>query len=299
MDWNKLRVFYHVARSGSFTLAAEKLNISQPALSRSIISLEDRLKTKLFQRHARGLILTKQGEILFMHAKKMLEEADKARTEIQEEETEPQGNLKIIATGGMVNHFIIKYIPEFVRRYPKIHLNIVASDNIPEFDVRGVDVAIRPQIHGQEGLIQRHLFTNHIRLYASPEYLNTYGIPKTPQDLDHHQLISFGSHDEARYFLPLNWHLTVDAPSDHVREPYIEVNTPHARLQLAESGLGIAALSKEHPGLDQANLVEVLPDLVGPVVETYYIYSTQLKDSKRVKVFGDYLAEAFSINYRT
>jgi DNA-binding transcriptional LysR family regulator len=296
MDWNKLRVFYQVARSGSVTLAAEKLNVSQPALSRSIIALEDRLKTKLFQRYARGLILTKQGEILFKHVKKMFEEAEKARTEIQEEETEPQGNLKIIATGGLVNHFIVQYIPEFLRRYPKIHLNIVASDNIPEFDIRGVDIAIRPQIHGQEGLIQRHLFTNHIRLYASPEYLKKYGTPKIPQDLDNHRLISFGSHDEARYFLPLNWHLTVEAPSDHVREPYIEVNTPHARLQLAEAGMGIAAISKEHPGIDQANLVEVLSDLPGPVVETYYIYSVQLKDSKRVKVFGDYLKESFAHN---
>lgn len=298
MDWNKLRLFYHVARAGSITLAAEKLNISQPAVSRSIGLLEDRVKKTLFHRRPRGLVLTKQGEILFEHVKKMMEEAEKAKTEIQEEETEPQGTLKIVATGGLVNFFIIQYIPEFVRLYPKIHLNIVASDNVPEFDVRGVDVAIRPQIHGREGLIQKHLLTNHIRLYASPEYLDKFGVPKTARDLDDHQLISFGSHDEARYFLPLNWHLTVDAENEHVREPYIEVNTPSARLQLAEAGLGIAAMSREHPGIDKANVIEVLPNLPGPVVETYYIYSTQLKNSKRVKVFGDYLEKAFARDYK-
>ena len=297
MGWERLRYFYYITKSGNFSNAAKLLNVSQSSLSRTIQNLEDRIGYKLFLRLPRGLLLTEQGEILFNACKKIFTEIEIALTQIDKERGEPQGSIRIRATGGLVNFYLLKYVPRFLELYPKITFTFIAKDSIPEFDFAEADVAIRPAMAEQKNIIQRYLFKNHIRLYASRDYLKKFGMPKHPKDLDHHRLIGFGSHQDVYDFQHLNWHLTVGSETGQVRTPFIEVNTPLGRIQLASLGMGIAAISKEHPGLEDYNLIEVLPDLPGETVETYYIYPVQLKDSKRIQVLGDYLADVFKKDY--
>ncbi|MBY0293523.1 MAG: LysR family transcriptional regulator, partial [Alphaproteobacteria bacterium] len=146
-------------------------------------------------------------------------------------------------------------------------------------------------------LIQGPLLRNETGLYASEEYLKEFGVPKIPKDLDNHRLISYGDHLEAKPFKAMNWHLTLGTELGEIREPFLQINCPQARVFLAKAGLGIIALSKEHPGLKELDLIQILPDIPAPSVETYYIYPKEFQHSKKVIALRDYLQEAFARDY--
>lgn len=299
IDLDKLKVFYYVAKAKKFTTAAELLHISQSALSRSIQQLEDRLGIKLFYRHPRGLTLTSQGEIMAPIIGKFLDDIESATEKLYEEEKEPKGPFRVVASHGLINYFLLPYIPKFLELYPDIRLTFIASDAIASLEFGEAHIMIRPYIHGSEGegLIQKHLITNHVEFYASKEYLEKFGVPQTPEDFDHHRLIAFGDHAEAAYFNVMNSHLSLGAKPGCIREPFLQVNVPHARLYLAQAGVGICAISREHPGLKDLNLVQVLPHVKTPSVGSYYIYPKELEKSKKVIAFRDYLVGEFTKTY--
>ncbi|MBP9692792.1 MAG: LysR family transcriptional regulator, partial [Alphaproteobacteria bacterium] len=301
LDLDKLKVFYYVAKAKKFTTAAEILNISQPALSRSIQLLEDRLGIKLFYRHTRGLTLTAQGELLLPIVGKFLGELEAVSEKLYEEEKEPKGPLKVVAIGGLINFFLLPHIPGFLKLYPKIRLTFKVNDAVPLLELGEAHAVIRPLIHSleAEGLIQDILLTNHIGLYASKEYLKEFGIPKKPADLDHHRLITYGDHMEAEPFKAMNWHLTLGTEPGYVREAFLQINSPHARFVMAQAGIGIIAISKEHPGLQESSLVQILPHISAPTIESYYIYPKELKNSKKIIALREYLREALDRDYGT
>lgn len=297
LDWDKLKFFYYVAKCNSFTNAAKYLHLTQPSISRAIKSLEEQLGLELFIRTTKRLVMTEEGEILLKMIQRLIEDFETTITGIHEDQREPQGPIRIWTTEGLLNYYLLRYIPEFLEKYPGISLTFIADNNIPDFDLHEADVAIRPPIQGREDLIQHHLFTNHIRLYALPAYLEKFGTPLVPQDLDHHRLIGFGNHETADHFSNLNWHLRIGCHNGESRKPFIQANTPQGRLQLAAAGLGIAAIAAEHPDLTAYGLVEVLPNIPAPVVETYYIYARRLKGAKRVKVLADFLSTTFARDF--
>ncbi len=299
LDLDKLKIFYYVAKAKKFTTASEILNISQPALSRSIQLLEDRLRIKLFYRHARGLTLTAQGELLAPVVGKFLSEIETVSEKLYEEEKEPKGTLKVIANTGLVNFFILPYIPGFLKLYPDIRLTLKISGTVPLLALGEAHVVIRPPIHGAEGedLVQKFLLRNHVGLYASQKYLDEFGTPNTPKDLDNHRLIAYGDHTEGEPFKAMNWHLTLETEPGEIRESILQINSPDARVSMAKEGLGIIALSQEHPGLKESGLVQVLAHIPGPTIESYYIYPKELEGSKKVIAFRDYLQEVFTRDY--
>lgn len=291
LDWDKLRVFYYVARAKSFNRASHDLNVSQSALSRSIQLLEHLLKVQLFNRVPKGLVLTKQGEILFEKTKEMFASLEDAKSTIQEESTEPRGSLKVASTVALASLWLVEILPEFLKSYPDIELDIIGHDENLDVKAREADVAIRPFIKENADLIQEYLFSCFLQLYASPEYIKKFGCPRTVHDLDNHRIITFGE-STIRPYSDIDWPLRVGGKSNHMRKPYISINSSKGACRLAELGLGIVALSKEFPGIDELNLINILPDIKGPVVDLYYVYPMALKGSKRVQVFGTYLADA-------
>lgn len=292
MNWNKLKYFYYVAKSGSFTAAAQRLNLNQSTVSRSIHDLEEQLQTKLFLRNKRGVVLTKQGSILFDQTSKMLKESEKAKSLIRDEEGEPQGKLKIVSTSGFMALYISKIIPEFMRLYPKIQVSLQGSDIKPELDLREADILIHPHVADSPNLVQNPIMKVDLKMYASPEYLEDYGWPHTLEDLDHHQLIGYCDRNESAFPIS-NWILSAGASAGHVREPVAYINSTTVRAKVAEDGLGITLLPEKHPNLNKLNLVQVLPEVSGPVVDMYCIYSEQVKDSKRIQVFQEFLLDKF------
>jgi len=287
MDWDKLRVFHAVAEAGSFTHAGESLNLSQSAVSRQISALEESLSVPLFHRHARGLILTEQGELLFRTAREVFAKLAMAEGLISESKDRPKGPLKITTTVAFGSIWLTPRIREFLDLYPEIQVSLVVDDSELDLSMREADVAIRMSPPRQPDLIQRHLVSVQVHIYGSGDYLQKHGTPQRPEDLEEHRIIVYG--EDARPPVPgVNWLLEVGTRSGQERRPILTVNNTYGMLRAIMSGVGLAALpdfvANEHTGL-----VRVLPEVAGPPNEAYFVYPEELRTSKRISVFRDFL----------
>jgi molybdate transport repressor ModE-like protein len=192
MDWDKLRIFHAVADAGSFTHAGHDLGLSQSAVSRQISALEEALNVPLFHRHARGLILTEQGEMLYRTAHEVFTKLTAAQTRLMDSKEKPSGELRITTTVGLGSVWLTPRLREFSEIYPEIGVTLLLDDRELDLSMREADVAIRLRRPTQPDLIQRKLFTVHHHLYASADYLKKHGIPKSLEDLDRHKILTFG-----------------------------------------------------------------------------------------------------------
>lgn len=287
MDWDKLRIFHAVAEAGSFTHAGEQLNLSQSAVSRQISALEESLNVPLFHRHARGLILTEQGELLYRTAHEVFGKLAMTEALLTESKDRPKGVLKVTATVAFGSTWLAPRMREFMEVYPDIELHLVLSDRELDLSMREADVAIRMTPPRQADLIQRHVLTVHMQAYASASYVKKMGMPKTPEELDKHRLIVYGE-DERPPVPDTNWLLRVGRPSGEPRRPAISINNVYGILQAVQSGTGIAALP-EFMVQGSNDLVRVLPELEGPQIDAYFVYSEELRATKRIAVFRDFL----------
>lgn len=288
IDWDKLRVFHAVADAGSFTHAGDTLNLSQSAVSRQVSTLEQSLGTPLFHRHARGLILTEQGETLYETAHNVFAQLAKVQTQLAENKERPQGPLKVSSTVAFGSVFLASRMKEFVNRYPDIDVSLVLADTEVDLSMREADVAIRMTPPTQPDLVQRHLMKLRYRVYAAPEYLQQHGMPKLPKDLDMHQIVVYG--DDARPpAANLNWLLDEGAKGGR-RDPILRVNSIYGILRAVQSGLGVGALP-EYMGRELGSLVEVLPELRGPELDMFFVYPEELRDSARIVAFRDFILE--------
>jgi DNA-binding transcriptional LysR family regulator len=287
MDWDKLRVFHAVAEAGSFTHAGEALNLSQSAVSRQISALEESVSMPLFHRHARGLILTEQGELLFRTAREVFAKLAMAEGLISESKDRPKGPLKITTTVAFGSVWLTPRIREFLDLYPEIQVSLVVDDSELDLSMREADVAIRMSPPRQPDLIQRHLVSVQVHVYASTEYVKKYGQPTHPEDLDEHRVIVYG--EDARPPVPgVNWLMEVASKPGHDRRPILSVNNTYGMLRAVMSGLGIAALP-DFVANEHSDLVRVLPEVAGPPNEAYFVYPEELRTSKRISVFRDFL----------
>ena len=287
MDWDKLRVFHAVADAGSFTHAGHELGLSQSAVSRQIGALEGELRVPLFHRHARGLILTEQGELLYRTAHDVFNKLASAKTRLMDSKDKPFGDLRVTTTIGLGSHWLTPRIAEFVELYPDINVQLLLVDRELDLSMREADVAIRLRRPVQPDLIQRKLFTVHNHVYASPEYLKAYGTPKTPEDLDHHKILTFGP--PPAYLKDVNWLETYGRPADNPRKPVLRINNVYGLYEATRLGLGIASLPDYVVGR-ASDVVRLAldPEPEIPEFDTYFVYPEELKSSKRVLVFRDF-----------
>lgn len=287
MDWDKLRIFHAVAEAGSFTHAGETLNLSQSAVSRQISALEESLEVLLFHRHARGLMLTEQGETLLRTAREIAKKLNMAEARIIESRERPAGPLRITTTIAFGSVWLAPRLKEFLEDYPDIEASVVLSDNELDLSMREADVAIRLTPPTQADLVQRRLMTLRYHVFAAPSYLKEHGMPRTPEDLDNHRLIIFG--DDARTPVPsINWLLDAGVQGDNKRKPFLKVNSTYGVFRAVQSGIGIGALP-HYLNQETGNLVEILPELRGPDVDVFFVYPDELRHSNRIKVFRDFL----------
>lgn len=287
MDWDKLRVFHAVAEAGSFTHAGEALNLSQSAVSRQISALEESLSVPLFHRHARGLILTEQGELLFRTAREVFAKLAMSESLISESKDRPKGPLKITTTVAFGSIWLTPRIREFLDLYPEIQVSLVVDDSELDLSMREADVAIRMSPPRQPDLIQRHLVTVQVHLYGAPDYLKKHGTPQRPDELEEHRLIVYG--EDSRPPVPgVNWVLDTGAKPGRDRRPILSVNNTYGMLRAVKSGLGLAALP-DFVAAEHNDLTRVLPEIAGPPNEAYFVYPEELRSSKRISVFRDFL----------
>jgi DNA-binding transcriptional LysR family regulator len=290
MDWDKLRVFHAVADAGSFTHAGDTLSLSQSAVSRQVHALEESLGVMLFHRHARGLILTEQGELLYRSVHDVFHQLAMTEAVLTDSKERPEGPLRITTTVAFGSTWLTRVIKRFIDDYPGIEVSLILADTDLDITMREADCAIRFAMPTRGDLIQRHLRTVRSRLYASPDYLRAHGMPASLEDLDGH-LIVFG--DDGPVPTPsINWPLALQL-HDHGLRPVLKVNNIYGIYRSVVSGLGIASLPSYMARLSP-ELVHVLPDLVGPEIDMYFVYPEELRDSMRISMFRDFLVRSLN-----
>lgn len=284
MDWDKLRIFHAAADAGSFTRAGDSLALSQSAVSRQVSALEHELKTPLFHRHARGLILTEQGELLFRTTQEVFTKLEQARSMLSDSRDRPHGVLKLTTTIGLGTGWLTPRLNEFLEAYPDIRIQLILTDDELDLAMREADVAIRLRAPTQPDLIQRRLFTVHFHAYAAPEYLKRHGKPSSLADLDGHRLLEFGGPIPS-FLQSVNWLKTVaKAPAGLV------INSVAAIKRAAETGAGLAVLP-DYFVEDDSTLVRLFDDADMPTLEAYFVYAEEMKNVARINVFRDFLFE--------
>lgn len=290
MDWDKLRIFHAVAEAGSFTHAGETLNLSQSAVSRQISALEESLSVPLFHRHARGLILTEQGELLYKTARDVFSKLSMTQAMLSESKERPQGPLKVTTTLAFGATWLVPRLKIFTDRHPDIDLTLLLDDSELDLGMRAADIGIRMSAPRQPDLIQRHLKTLGMSVYAHKDYLKRFGHPTCFDDLREHSFIGY----PPRFRGPIadiNWFIDLIRAKLGGDRKYLKVNTIFAILCALKSGIGMAAIP-DYMAKNEPDLVKVLPDeLSGPPIETYFVYAEELRHSKRIAVFRDFLIE--------
>jgi DNA-binding transcriptional LysR family regulator len=287
MDWDKLRIFHAAAEAKSFTRAGESLGISQSAVSRQVSALEQELRTTLFHRHARGLILTEQGDVLHRTVQDVNEKLETARLRLADGREKPHGVLRVTTTVGIGSVWLTPRMGEFLELYPDIQLSMILSDEELDLAMREADVGLRVREPVQSDLIRRRLFTMHFHAYASREYLKRNGAPRAPVDLDRHRILSYGA-SAATYLDIINTLLYEGRDARHPRASSLTVNNIPALYEAVVNGAGVAVLPDYIAGGD-GSLVRVLSDVEMPELDCYLVYPEELKNVARVRAFRDFL----------
>jgi DNA-binding transcriptional LysR family regulator len=286
LDWDKLRVFHAVAEAGSFTHAGDSLNLSQSAVSRQIQALEEALAVPLFHRHARGLILTEQGETLNRAVREVFAKLAMTEALLTESRERPTGRLKVTTTMGFGTIWLAPRLRRFMQMHPDVTLTVLLDDSDLDLAMREADVAIRMHPPRQPDLIQRNLGSFAWRVCGAPDYLKQAGIPQRAEDLDAHRMIVYG--DYRPPVESVNWLAEAGRRPGAPRRAALELNSLPGILAAVRSGLGLAALP-DYMGPELDGLVQVLPDIKAPRIEAYFVYPEELRHSKRVAVFRDFL----------
>lgn len=286
MDWDKLRIFHAVADAGSLTHAGDTLHLSQSAVSRQIRALEENLNTTLFHRHARGLILTEQGELLFDATRAMAKRLEAAAARIRDSEEEVFGELRVTTTIGFGSLWLAPRLPALYEKYPDLKIDLMLEERLLDLPMREADVAIRMKEPSQADLIRRRLMSINMRLYASPRYVDAHGAPGSLDELCDHRLISQNANSAQ-----------VSAGAILVRElmshdigSHLTVNNYFGVLQGVIHDLGVGVLP-DYLTQDFPELVRVLPDVESNEVPVFLAYPEELRQSKRVEAFRDFVTE--------
>ncbi len=293
MDWDKLRIFHAVVDAGSLTHAGEALHLSQSAVSRQIRALEESLSATLFHRHARGLILTEQGELLFEATGSMMQRLDTAVTRIRDSKEEVFGELRITTTTGFGSLWLAPRLLKLYKKYPELKIDLMLEERVLNLPMREADVAIRMKEPSQADLIRKRLMSVNMRLYASAGYLAERGIPEKPEDLAAHRLICQNTRSAqvsagasfTKYLLNFNV------------KSLFTVNNYFGVLQATLNGLGIGILP-DYVTQEFPDLKRVMPDMESSEIPVFLAYPGELRHSKRIAAFRDFVVEEITAERR-
>ena len=287
MDWDKLKIFHAVAEAGNFTKATYILNLSQSAISRQIQSLEQELKTQLFERHARGLSLTENGEYLFNIASEIISKLKDVESALIDKKDKLSGKLTVTTVVSFGTTWLTPRIQEFMRLNPEIEIELIFDDRELDLSTRQADIGIWMRRPKQLNYIQKKLIDINYHVYGSTKYLEKNGHPKTLLELNKHKFISYGKGAPSPVFNP-DWALKLGNKDNKKRKPVMKVNSIYGLLLAVQSGVGLAALP-DYITISVPNIVKVLPQIEGPKTEAYFVYPQSLRNTARVIAFRNFL----------
>ena len=291
--FSDLEAFIAVVEAGSFTAAAERLDVAKSAVSRRVSSLEERLGVQLLRRTTRRLNLTETGKSFYEHSARILADLDEAEAAVLQQHGELRGQLRVALPLSFGAGHMYRPIAEFSRRHPRVRFDLDLNDRRIDLIAEGVDLAVRIGRLADSSLIARRLFEARTVICASPDYLERRGTPQTPDELADHDCLVYSNLPD-----PAKW---VCNDADGVRHA-IEV----PMTMMASSGDFLCAAAIEGLGLvmqptfiagdaiSRGELQPVLTDYAWPVTPAYAIYPPTRHLSYRVREFIDFLAEYFA-----
>ncbi len=292
MDWDKLRIFHAVADAGSLTHAGDQLHLSQSAVSRQIRALEQSLNAILFHRHARGLILTEQGELLFDATRAMMKRLDTATARIRDSEEGVFGELRVTTTIGFGTLWLAPRLPMLYAKYPHLKIDLMLEERVLDLPMREADVAIRMKEPSQADLIRKRLMSIHMQLYASKHLVEKEGLPETLADLARYRLICQNPRSSQ---VGAGARMVNDLMANDISS-LLTVNNYFGVLQGVLNNLGVGVLP-DYLTYDFPELVRILPEVRSSEVPVFLAYPEELRHSKRISAFRDFVQEEI-ISYR-
>lgn len=287
MDWDKLRIFHVVAKAGSFTHAGETLNLSQSAVSRHISSFEEDLGITLFHRHARGLILTEQGELLFQTSTDIFSKMMAIEGQLSDARDATDGELSVTMPEFIGTSWLGSHIGNFHAQHPEIELSLLLDDRIFNLGLREADAAVRLYKPEQSELVQRHLASISFVACASKEYLSKHGTPKKSEDLKKYSLIGYPNQALVPYKNP-NSLFEQAGISVTKNRNMILMNSISTIRQAIRAGAGIGVLPRFMAD-SLPDIVSILPSSKIAPVDMYFVYPEDRRHSKRIAIFRDFL----------
>ena len=227
--------FIEVVNRSSMAGAARHLKVTPAAVSKHILSLENELGIQLLRRSTRAIDLTNEGRLYFDHAKRILEAYQQAEAAISHSKEEPAGKLKIVCGPQIGNLYVIPYLKEFLKRYPKLRLHIEFTQTMPDLEKEKIDVVVGLTTGIPVHCIQKTLMHARWVFCATPKYLEKYGTPMKPSDLTQHQIIT-------RIQRQPNNVIEFKTGESIPFEPYLYFNDTRAIRRSVLNSLGIAQL---------------------------------------------------------
>ena len=290
----QIEFFVQVAELGSLTKAAEKLEMSNAAASRTLLALEERLGARLVERTTRRLWLTEVGRSFYRRCSAMLFEIAEAEAEVNEATVRPTGTLHVTSPVSFAMLHIAPALPEFQRRYPQMRVQITTANRYFDFIEAGMDVAIRTREYESDSNITvRKLARNWRVMAASPGYLAANGVPKHPEELKSHRMLVYNLAKDPTvlHLSRANEHRDIEISS------VLDSNEGQVIVSAGLAGLGIVIqpLYIIHEEIVAGRLVPVLLDWELPPLTINIAYQSRQHLPAKIRVFTDYMVERFDM----
>ncbi|NQZ89259.1 MAG: LysR family transcriptional regulator [Colwellia sp.] len=286
-----ISVFVQVVQSKSFVNAAEKMNHSTSYISKEVSKLETRLGVRLLHRTTRTLSLTSEGEVYYQQCQQIIEDALQVESSLSGRQQTPQGRLKLSCPVGIGVSRIRPILAEFLAKYPKITLDIDLNDHKVDLVADGFDIVIRAAVQLEDSsLISRRFMNSTSLTLASPEYLKNHGTPMQPEDLVHHQMISYRN-----LKTPETWQYTTK--SGHKTQTHVtsrvSCNNSEMMISLCLAGQGIIRmpLFNLREEVESGKLIPLFEDLMPINIGVYLVYPSKKNMPAKLRCFIDFIME--------
>ncbi|BEU77989.1 LysR family transcriptional regulator [Enterobacter asburiae] len=281
--------FVRIVELRSFKKAAESLNLSKSAVSKSILRLETRIGVRLLNRTTRSVSPTYEGELFYWDCKKIIEAMSDSIDNVVSYRNVPKGKIRVESVVSFGNRILVPALPEFFRLYPEISLDLRLNDHLVDMNEDNIDVVIRIGTPRDPNLIAREILSSRMVLAAAPDYLKSRGMPVNPLQLNEYKCLKYSLPDGRTY----NWKFMMDGLASVIQTPdKIEINNTKALIDLAVSGQGVIQLMDFiiEPELSSGALIEILPDFSTPSVPVYIGYRHNRYMSSKVRAFIDFIS---------
>lgn len=291
--FDELQVFVAVVETGSFTAAADRLDIAKSAVSRRVSALEERLGVQLLRRSTRRLNLTDTGQSFYEHSARILADLDEAEAAATQEHGELRGTLRVALPLSFGVRHMSEPIARFSLLHPRVSFDLDLNDRRVDLVAEGADLAVRIGRLADSTLIARRLFEARTIVCASPAYLERRGTPATPEDLVDHDCLVYGNLSD-----PTRWVCTDGEGFRHTVDVHVSMSASSGDFlsAAAAEGLGIALQPTFIAGeaIGRGELVPILNEYAWPVSPAYAVYPPTRHLSYRVREFIDFLAAHFA-----